>query len=232
MSKAGAHRNARSPRPNFHPAGRDGRSWVWFIACILILLAADLGSKALAFRTIADAPVVVDPRAVAGMLSTDPQMLQVLIPPHDPVVVVPRVLEFKLVLNPGAVFGAGAGARWFFVGFTMMALGFAVWMFAAWSDKRDRLLHIGIAMIAAGGLGNLFDRMVFGCVRDFIHPLPGMAIPFGISWPGGGNELWPYVSNVADKCLLVGIAIVLWRVWREEKPQELTAEGAEIAEAG
>jgi hypothetical protein len=45
-------------------------------------------------------------------------------------------------------------------------------------------------------------------------------LPFGLSWPGGGNELWPYVSNLADKWLLVGIGLVLWRVWREEKVEE------------
>jgi len=198
---------------------------VWFICAIAVLLAADLGSKALAFRTVADAPVVVDRQAVLSLLTTDPGMLQTLIPPHEPVVVIPKALSFNLVLNPGAVFGAGAGARWFFVGFTLVALGFAVWMFAAWSDKRDRWLHIGIALIAAGGLGNLFDRVMFGCVRDFIHPLPGILIPFGLSWPGGGRDLWPYVSNVADKCLLIGIAMVLWRVWREEKPAGEKASG-------
>jgi len=190
---------------------------VWFIAAIAIMLALDLGSKALAFHSIAAAPVQVDRRAVLGVMSVDPLALQSLIPDHPAVVVVPRVLEFKLVLNPGAVFGAGAGARWFFVGFTLVAMGFAAWMFAAWSDVRDRVLHIGIALIVAGGLGNLFDRVVFGCVRDFIHPFPNIPIPFGLSWPGGGNELWPYVSNVADKSLLIGIALVLWRVWREDK---------------
>lgn len=189
---------------------------MWFIAAIAVLVALDLGSKAIAFRTIAPDPVVVERRAVLGMMSVDPEMLQSLIPRHSARVVIPRVLEFKLVLNPGAVFGAGAGARWFFVGFTGVALAFATWMFAAWSDKRDRMVHIGIALIVAGGVGNLFDRIVFGCVRDFIHPLPGWGLPFGLAWPGGGRELWPYVSNLADKWLLVGIALVLWKVWRED----------------
>jgi len=200
---------------------------LWFLCAVAVLLAADLGSKALAFRKVADHPVIVDREAVLSLLTTDPGMLQTLIPPHEPVVVIPKVLSFNLVLNPGAVFGAGAGARWFFVGFTVVALGFAVWMFAAWSDKRDRFLHIGIALIAAGGLGNLFDRVMFGCVRDFIHPLPGILIPFGLSWPGGGRDLWPYVSNVADKCLLIGIAMVLWRVWREDGGRSQGGEAVE-----
>jgi signal peptidase II len=198
---------------------------VWFVVAVALLVSLDLGSKALAFRTIADAPVVVDKRAAVGLMSVDPRMLQSLVPDHAAVVVVPNVLEFKLVLNPGAVFGAGGGARWFFVGFTMVALAFATWMFAAWCDARDRVLQVGIALIVSGGLGNLFDRVVFGCVRDFIHPMPGHVLPFGLSWPGGGNEMWPYVSNLADKWLLVGIALVLWRVWREETPVEEEAPG-------
>ena len=206
----------RTVRPDFRSAGRDSRCWVWFIVAVAVLVALDLGSKAIAFRTIATDPVIVDKHAALGLMAVDPRMLQSLIPDHDARVAIPGVLEFKLVLNPGAVFGAGAGARWFFIGFTMVALGFATWMFAGWSDRRDRLLHIGIALIVAGGLGNLFDRVTFGCVRDFIHPLPGWVIPFGLEWPGGGRELWPYVSNLADKWLLIGIGLVLWRVWRED----------------
>ena len=176
-------------------------------------LAGDLISKSLAFEHVAGTPVKVDRSLV---LSVD--TLERLIPRHDPVVVVPKVLELTLVLNPGAVFGVGAGQRWFFVGFTVLALGFAIWIFGAWTKARDRWAHAAIGLIIAGGLGNLYDRLAFACVRDFLHPLPGLRLPFGLSWPGGSQEVWPYVSNIADLYLLVGIGILLVLNW--SRPHE------------
>jgi len=206
-------------------AGRCPRAWAVLLVAAAVFLAADLISKRLAFARLADDPVAVDRAAVLETMRAGAS-LQTLLPPHDPTVVVPSVLEFKLVLNAGAVFGAGAGKRWVFVAFTIVSLGFALWVFARWTDRRWRLTHTGIALIIAGGLGNLYDRLAFGCVRDFLHPLPGVRIPFGLTWPGGSDELWPYVSNVADALLLVGIAIVLVRLWTTGDPDAAGAPGA------
>lgn len=192
------------------PAGRSVRAWAVLAVVVVAGLVIDLASKNLAFERVAAFPVVVDRQAV---LSTD--RLDMLIPVHQPVVVVPSLLEFTLVLNPGAVFGVGAGKRWFFVAFTVLALGFAMWIFSCWTRERDRLAHVSIGLIVAGGLGNLYDRLVYACVRDFIHPLPGHSLPFGISWPGGNRDLWPYVSNVADLYLIVGIVVLLVLNWKK-----------------
>jgi signal peptidase II len=119
------------------------------------------------------------------------------------------VLDLTLVLNPGAVFGIGAGKRVFFVAFTLGAVLFSIWMFGAWTTPRDRIAHIAIGLILGGGLGNLYDRLVYACVRDFLHPLPNATLPFGWQWPWGGREVWPYVSNIADLWLLIGIGALL-----------------------
>jgi signal peptidase II len=124
------------------------------------------------------------------------------------------VLEFKLVLNVGAVFGAGPGKRALFIGVTVFAVLFGVFLFGWWTGPRDRMAHVGIGLLLAGGLGNLYDRLVYACVRDFIHPLPGVRLPFGWRYPSGEDQVWPYVSNVADKWLLIGIAILLVHAWR------------------
>ncbi len=119
-------------------------------------------------------------------------------------------------LNPGAVFGIGAGKRWFFVGFTGAAMGLAVWMFGAWTRPKDRWAHAGIGLLVAGGVGNLYDRLIYGCVRDFIHPLPGVLLPFGWTMPlNGGREIWPYVSNIADLWLLIGIGMLMVYLWKQ-----------------
>ena len=200
----------RSATPSKPPsAGASPRAWVLLVACTLVFLAVDLGTKRLAFDRVAGAPVRISRADVLESTSLD-----TLIPDHNPIVVVPHLLEFTLVLNPGAVFGIGAGRRWFFVAFTLAALAFAIVIFARWTTSRDRGAHVALALLIAGGLGNLYDRMLFACVRDFIHPLPGVRLPFSLRWPSGAREVWPYVSNVADLFLLIGIGTLLLYSWR------------------
>jgi signal peptidase II len=212
-------RASESSGAGVSPAARHDALWsprAWFVLMVVTGLgvATDLSSKWLAFARIAGAPVHIDREAVmrAGEQS---RSLSAFIPPHDPVVVIPKLLNFTLVLNPGAVFGIGAGKRWFFVAFTLGALVLAVWMFGAWTRARDGAAHVAIALLLAGGLGNLYDRLAYACVRDFIHPLPGMDLPFGWRMPfTGSREIWPYVSNLADLWLLVGIGMLMWFLWR------------------
>jgi signal peptidase II len=178
------------------------------LAVAAVALGADLASKALAFATIAGGPVVVARERVLEVWRRSGN-LSSLIPNHEPVHVVPRLLDLSLVLNPGAVFGMGAGKRWFFVAFTLGAMALAFWMFASWTRARDTVAHIAIGLLIAGGLGNLYDRIIYACVRDFLHPLPGLMLP------GTNRELWPYVSNIADLWLLVGIGILMVYLWRQ-----------------
>ncbi len=200
--------------PAVAPPGRS--AWVLLLATVAAGLVSDLASKWAAFRFIADVPARVERSAV---LASD--RLGELLPPHDPVVIVPRVLNLTLVLNPGAVFGMGAGQRWIFIGFTAFAVFFALWVFLRWTTARDRVAHAALGLLLAGGLGNLYDRLVFGCVRDFLHPLPGVRLPMGLKWPNGSDEVWPYVSNIADLWLIIGIAALLVFSWR--KPPEPAA---------
>lgn len=202
-------------------AWRSPRAWAWMLLAVVLSVAVDLGSKHWAFETVAGRSVVVDRAQVMYVKEKiDPRAItQELIPPHAPMTVVPGVLDFQLVLNPGAVFGVGPGKRLFFIGFTALALGFSLLMFARWTKGPDRVAHLGIGLVIGGGLGNLYDRVLFACVRDFIHPLPGL------NWPGnfsvmGSREVWPYVSNLADLFLLIGIAILLVHLWRRDSAME------------
>ena len=195
---------------------RDRAAWVTLLVTIALSLGLDLGSKAAAFRYVAGRPVEVVREHVLEVSKSDPRMVTTLVPLHDARVVVPEVLHFTLVLNPGAVFGIGPGKRWFFVGFTGLALAFGLGVFGLWTKPRDRMAHVGIGLLIGGGLGNLYDRLVYGCVRDFLHPLPGW------EWPGGRkfmgtSEVWPYVSNVADLFLLIGILMLMVHLWKRDR---------------
>lgn len=203
------------------PASKSSRAWIILILTTVVGLVLDLWSKSLAFAKVAGFPVIIERQDVLSVPD-----LGMLIPPHDPVTVIPSVLDFTLVLNPGAVFGIGAGKRWFFVIFTIIACIVAVTLFVKWTRARDWLAHVGFGLIISGGIGNLYDRLVFACVRDFIHPLPGVQLPFGLKWPGGSTEIWPYVSNVADAFLIIGILFLMYHAWRMPEPGEEKQESS------
>lgn len=221
--------NPVEPSAATERAGSSPRAWLVLITVIALGLITDLGSKWLAFEKIADAPVVVER---AEVLRLGPTRLSNIIPRHDPVVVVPHVLELNLVLNPGAVFGIGAGKRWFFVTFTVAAMIAGVSLFARGTLARQTAAHVAIGLLISGGLGNLYDRLTYGCVRDFLHPLPGVKPPFGLTVPWGGpngDQLWPYVSNIADLWLIVGIGMLVVILWRSDKATRPAAKPAGVA---
>lgn len=226
MPDAKPHQSS-TPRATWRSRG----GWLTVITVCMLSIVVDLASKYWAFRNVAGGPVAVERDKVVAILTTQPRLLnESLIPAHPPKVVVPDLLHFTLVLNPGAVFGIGPGQRWFFVAFTVVALSFGMLMFAKWTAPKDRFAHAAIGLLIGGGLGNLYDRLVYGCVRDFIHPLPGW------NWPGGitirGNAaIWPYVSNVADALLLVGIGMLLIHLWRKDRAEAHASRQAAQAAA-
>lgn len=122
-------------------------------------------------------------------------------------------------LNKGALFSLGnkfgIGANTFFIIISTVAiLGIIVW--SLWPHvKRSSIYTITLGFILAGAMGNCFDRIVYGGVRDWIYVYYKRGdgdVPF--SWP---------VFNFAD-CFLVGGAILLvlhglfWPTTAQEKP--------------
>jgi lipoprotein signal peptidase len=171
---------------------------------------ADQASKAWTFGHLSATPIHLD----RDLLLADPQF-----DPVGPDVasdLLPwRLLEARLVLNPGAVFGIGANHRWFFVAFSVLALFVVLFIFARHTRANHWLAHVALALILAGGAGNLYDRLAIGRVRDFLHLFPGHCTPFGWTWPGtSNNELFPWVFNVADVLLLVGMVCLMHHLQR------------------
>lgn len=185
-------------------------SWILFIAVFSLGFTSDISSKIMAFRHVADEPVMVN----RELLLTSPNWQP---PPHDSVIVIPNILNLRLVLNPGAVFGIGPGQRWFFVVFTIIAMGIGLVLFAVRTRAGDYISHIAIACILAGAAGNLYDRLLYGAVRDFLNMLPDVKMPFGWHWPGGSPEVFPWVFNVADMLLLLGIGLLMIRINQVDK---------------
>lgn len=192
-----------SPFPGDHRSGRSVRAWVILLTMLLGGLAIDLTTKSWAFENVGPHPV--DIRALGGRVDS-------VLRDIPPIEVVPRVLNLHLVLNRGAVFGIGPGRRWFFVVFSIVAVVVGVYVFAYRTRSNHTMTHVAIGSILAGALGNLIDRLIFAAVRDFLNLFPQIPMPFGWRWPGGSPDLFPWVFNVADMLLLLGVGLVILRM--------------------
>ncbi|MDG1978009.1 MAG: signal peptidase II [Phycisphaerales bacterium] len=206
MSTSQAH-----PDPG-RPARRSAFAWATVLLVLIVGLWADLATKSWSFETVASDPIELRYDDVVSGGFT--------IPWHEGERVLPMdLLDFHLVLNRGAVFGIGQGRRVVFVVFTVIAVGVAFAVFGWWTQARSHLAHIAIGLILAGGLGNLYDRVTIGAVRDFLHMLPRWELPFGLAWPGGTTEVFPWVFNVADVLLLAGMGLLLIQVHLADRQQ-------------
>ncbi len=214
-------------------AGKHLPSVVAFLGLAVFILAADLIFKTWAFNHVAgetlilsrdanDGSTLVQIRAERGELETLPRARPgepaSAIPPHEGITVVPSVLALRLTINTGAVFGIGKGAQWFFAAVSVIA-SVVIGVVFFRSARTSRLLHICLAMILGGAIGNLYDRLMYNGVRDMCHLFPGVKLPFGWTWAGGADEVYPWIFNIADAALVVGVLILLVLSWRADKPQ-------------
>jgi len=103
-------------------------------------------------------------------------------------------------VNHGALFGLGGPlqhrANAGFAVVSLLAAGAVAYWLSRLSTARDRWLCVTLGLILGGTLGNLYDRLVFGGVRDFLH----FHIPNVIDWP---------VFNLADCWLVCGAILLL-----------------------
>jgi signal peptidase II len=102
-------------------------------------------------------------------------------------------------VNSGALFGwlgdyKEAANNGFAVISLLAALAIVYWSFKA-VTARDLWLSIALGLILAGTVGNLYDRVVFNGVRDFLD----------FYWQ---EHHWP-TFNIADCCLVIGASLLL-----------------------
>ena len=210
--------------PAVVPAWRSPRAWAILLCTFAVALALDLWSKDWAFRTVADRPVVLNYDEVSGNPGHS-------IPWHPGRrAIEPDLLDFHLVLNHGAVFGIGQGRGAVFIAFTVLAVGTSLWVFGRHTGSRSWVSHVGLALVLAGGIGNMVDRVSVGAVRDFLHMFPRRELPFGLHWPGGSNEWFPWVFNVADMELIAGMLVLMVAIQLSERRAKAVAAAPASAE--
>ena len=108
---------------------------------------------------------------------------------------IPGVLDLRLTTNSGMAFSMLSGQG---LALTLLTLALAAALTGWLVSHPDAagLFRAGLWLIAGGGLGNLYDRLAYGRVIDFLEPA---FVRFA-------------VFNVADVCVCVGAALAMFSV--------------------
>lgn len=115
-----------------------------------------------------------------------------------PVPVIDGFWNWTLVHNYGAAFSflsdAGGWQKWFFAGLAaVVSVVMALWL--RLTPRADWRNALPLALVIAGAVGNLIDRLRFGYVVDFVD------------WYVGKHH-WP-AFNVADSAIVVGAVLLV-----------------------
>ena len=122
------------------------------------------------------------------------------IPVGGAIPLIPRVLRITHWTNEGAAFSLFAESasphvvRWVLVGFALLA-ALIVLVAMVRLGNRFTLTTVALALIFAGALGNVHDRILYGSVVDFIE-----VHIFSYHWPD---------FNVADSSIVTGACLLL-----------------------
>lgn len=100
--------------------------------------------------------------------------------------------SFVYTENTGAAWSIFAGSTWALILISTIAI-VLISVYCLFSKSTNKFFHISLALIVGGALGNLFDRIVFGYVRDFIK-LDFMNFP---------------IFNIADCALTIGVICLI-----------------------
>ncbi len=112
-------------------------------------------------------------------------------------------LGFELALNRGIAFGLPIPSL-LSMGLTIFILGFGAYLVVKNQLWRDAWHRTGLALLLAGALGNLIDRLRFGYVVDFIKVY-----------------FWPNF-NLADVFIVLAVVLFSWEfIVREKQIQEI-----------
>jgi len=114
---------------------------------------------------------------------------------YESVPVIENFFHFTYITNDGMAFGIDFPFGYFI--FSLVSALLTIFLFwYLWSARNDSLvIRLGLAMIIAGAVGNLIDRLMLGEVIDFLDFMVG-------------NFHW-YVFNLADSYVTVGMVLIL-----------------------
>lgn len=121
-----------------------------------------------------------------------------------PAALIPGILGLRPMTNTGMAFSMLSGSGGLLtLASLLITLGVTAWLIAR-PKALSPMARSGLWLVAGGGLGNVYDRIVHGAVIDFIEPL---FIDFA-------------VFNIADAAICIGACITAVSVFITERREE------------
>jgi signal peptidase II len=121
--------------------------------------------------------------------------------------IIPRIFRISHVLNTGAAFSAFADTtspeivRKALIGFSILAVLIVGYMLLRVRNQLS-LTTIALSLILGGAIGNLYDRIVYHYVIDFLE-----VHIVHYHWPD---------FNVADSCIVIGACLLMLEIFRPQ----------------
>jgi signal peptidase II len=167
------------------------RYWAFLIGTVLFLLAVDQASKWLVRQNLAVGEA------------------------WAPIPALAKIFTITHVRNTGVAFGQLPGVGWLFMLVNVIVV-IGVLVYYPRIAQGQWLLRMSSALIMAGALGNVIDRLRTAIL--FAGQGGGLwnALPHAYVTDFVDFKIWP-VWNVADMCVVGGVAILAWILWQEEK---------------
>ena len=130
----------------------------------------------------------------------------------------PGFVELKTVHNYGAAWSSFSGQRLLLIALPVVIIAAVIYVLAK-RIVRHPLGKFACALVLAGGVGNLIDRVFVGYVVDMLY------FPFWVSYP---------TFNIADICIVVGAVLgsiyYLWIYEAYDMPKKEEHHGDHPAE--
>jgi len=197
------------------------RSYRAMLLCLALLgFALDQLSKYVVFHRLYHSPALYHPEQKKGEFSVIGQAFLLNVDYTDEPAdgVLREISSDKMPrVNHGALFGLGnegeqpKKANVLFACVSLIAAGAILFWTLRPGSATDGLLSTALGLILGGTLGNLYDRVVFHGVRDFLYVKL-------IEWP---------VFNIADCCLVIGAGVLFVQAFMTSPtPKETTPPAA------
>ena len=131
------------------------------------------------------------------------QLILRFISPDEPRVLIADFFSLVNVPNTGAAFGSFRGNNTLFVVISCVALVIVLGLLLR-PRTRDHWRDLSLALLLAGILGNLTDRLLYRHVIDFL--LFDLHVAYAHPWPA---------FNVADSCISVAVVLfIIHSFWK------------------
>ncbi len=127
------------------------------------------------------------------------------ISPYEAHTVLPDFFSLVNVTNDGAAFGSFKGNNLLFIVISGVALVVVLALLVR-RRQADAWRDISLALLLAGILGNLTDRLLYGHVIDFL--LFNLHVRYADPWPA---------FNVADSCISIAVVLFITHSFRKQK---------------